>query len=73
MKIIKYTEDALIIFKLYIYMLCMCVYIFTLMTDMIVAFEDESVEHYKRISWVLQVKLLPHIQKHQYMIVLCVL
>ena len=54
-------------------MLCMCVYIFTLMTDMIVAFEDESVEHYKRISWVLQVKLLPHIQKHQYMIVLCVL
>ena len=54
-------------------MLCMCVYIFTLMTDMIVAFEDESVEHYKRINWVLQVKLLPHIQKHQYMIVLCVL
>lgn len=42
-------KHSLIIFVTCIYK---CVYIVILITDMIVAFDDQSVEHYKRISWV---------------------
>lgn len=37
----------------------MCVYIVILITDMIVAFYDQSVEHYKRISWVYKLRCSP--------------